>query len=424
MTFRWRLTLTFALVFLLGTLGIGAGVYAFTGQSLRASQDDTLRQASDLARAGLKGEDGSYKLENKLRGDLGVEVLTMQGKTVFKEGDTSDHPPHSLVEGFHTEGSSRALVSSLGEGHLLRVSTSTEHTDEVLETLLRILLAGSGVGALLSLGAGYLLAGRALGPIDAVTRTAQSIAAQGDYSERVPQAAGSDELARLTLTVNDMLDKLGHTIDREKQFARIAAHELRTPLTTLRGRLELTLERPRTAAEYEKALTGMQERVEALGSLTESLLALARTDAPVRLERVSLSSVALKVAENWEDVAAAQGKPLVLNIEEGWVQAEAEGLERVVSNLLENALKYGEGPVILQVRGPLLSVENVGAGPDREAWDRLLQPFERGAGLQGVSGSGLGLALVAALVRRWEAELRPVWSGKTFTVQVAFKEAP
>ena len=105
------------------------------------------------------------------------------------------------------------------------------------------------------------------------------------------------------------------------------------------------------------------------------------------------------------------------------VAASRKLLRRAVRNLLENALKYGEGPVILQVRGPLLSVENVGAGPDRESWDRLLQPFERGAGLQGVSGSGLGLALVAALTGRWGAELRPVWGGKTFTVQVAFKEA-
>lgn len=427
MTFRWRLTLTFALVFLLGTLSIGAGVYAFTARSLWASQDDTLQQAADLARAGLTAQDGTYRLENKLRGDLSVEVLTTQGRLLFQEGDRADEEtqttqPDALTPGFHTGRGSRDLVTSLGEEQVLRISTSTERVDEVLETLLRILLAGSGIGALLSLGAGSLLANRALKPVDAVARTARSIAEQGDYSQRVPQAAGTDELARLTRTVNDMLDQLASTIDREKQFARIAAHELRTPLTTLRGRLELTLERPRSAAEYKKALLGMQERVEALGHLSESLLALARTDAPVHLERVSLSSAALEVAESWEDAAAAQGQTIMLDVDESWVQAEAEGVRRLISNLLENALKYGEGEVALRVGAHRLTVENAGAGPEQASWERLLQPFERGSGLQGVSGSGLGLALVAALTRRWGAELVPYWADGHFQVQVIFPE--
>ena len=97
----------------------------------------------------------------------------------------------------------------------------------------------------------------------------------------------------------------------------------------------------------------------------------------------------------------------------------------MLSNLLENALKYGAGPEIrVKVRPQILSVWSAGPGPDPAQWPRLLQPFERGAGVQGVSGSGLGLALVATLAARWEARLEPEWSGDGFRVTLRFLGAP
>lgn len=87
----------------------------------------------------------------------------------------------------------------------------------------------------MSLGAGSLLAGRVLGPVDAVARTAQNIAAQGDYSQRIPQAPGADELARLTRTVNDMLDRLGYTIERENSLPASPRNHAAGPLRANSG---------------------------------------------------------------------------------------------------------------------------------------------------------------------------------------------
>lgn len=425
LSLRVKLMLGYALVFVLILLLGGTGIYLATSSILTNSLDTSLREMASIAQGSVERDNDRWRFTPELRPtrDVSIELLNAFGEVLSVSGPQEDHAPHTLSVkvGLSTEDQRRVLTSAIPGGLYLRVSRPTETLSEFLETLARLLLVGGGLMIAAACGAGYWLAHRALRPVDEVARTAQSIAAQGDYAQRVPQAPGQDEMARLTRTVNTMLDRLAGTIEREKQFARIAAHELRTPLTVLKGRLDLTLDRPRTAPEYEKALTGMQGRVDALTTLSESLLALARTDAPVKLERVELASLALKVGESLEENAAQRGKQLQLDLTESWVQAEREGVECVISNLLENALKYGEGPqVTLRVKGRTLSVENGGSGPNPEQWERLLQPFERGPDTQAADGSGLGLALVAALTRRWRASLLPQWQAGGFKISVTF----
>lgn len=429
LSLRVKLTLGYALVFALTVLLGGSGVYLATRGVLSASLDASLHQTASVAQGSIE-QDGSqtrFTPELQPSSDLSIELLNASGAVIAVSGDREDlmdvNRSRSLQVGLRTQGDRRVLLTRVPGGVYLRISRSTEFLSEFLEALARMLVAAGSLMIAAACAAGYGLAHRALRPVDAVARTARSIASRGDYAQRVPPAPGQDEMARLTGTVNDMLDRLSSTIEREKQFARIAAHELRTPLTALKGRLELTLERPRSAVEYARALVSMQERVEALTSLTERLLALARTDAPAQLEPVELSAAALKVSEGWEEAFAAQHKVITLDVEETWVQAEPDGVERVISNLLENALKYGEGTrVALRVRSGTVTVENPGRGPDQAAWERMLQPFERGAGVQGVSGSGLGLTLVSALTRRWNAHLVPEWDGDAFRISVQFPD--
>ena len=429
---RLKLTLGYAVVFAVTVLLGGAGVYYAAERALTASLDATLRETASVAQAsidqhedqetdGKAPEPADFTAELKPSGDLSIALLSRGGRVLARAGKLEDDDQHfPVVTGFSTEDSRRVLTMRVDDLYL-RVSRPTDTLSGFLETLAGLLLVGSAFMIAVACGAGYWLAHRALRPVDAVARTAESIAARGDYAERVPQAPGSDEMARLTRTVNLMLDGLAGTIEREKDFARTAAHELRTPLTVLRGRLDLALERPREAAEYHKALTGMVGRVEALTALTEGLLALARTDAPAQLEQVELAGIAAQVAEGCEDLARAAGQHIRLNLEPSWVWAEGEGVQRALRNLLENALKYGTGDAVtLNVTAHELQVVSGGPGPDPSQWPRLLQPFERGAGVQGVSGSGLGLALVAALARRWNAALLPEWRGESFSVKVVF----
>lgn len=423
LSLRVKLTLGYALVFSVILLLGCAGIWLATERTVLGALDASLRNTLVIAQGSLEADSGPVRFTPELKpgGDVTVLLLRADGTMIARVGRPGPEETGAVRAGFQTVQGERSLTQDIGGGLYLRVSQPVAPTWEFLETLARILLIGSAGMVVLACVAGYWLAHRALRPVDEVARTAHSIAERGDYAERVTPAPGHDEMARLTDTVNRMLDRLAGTIEREKQFARIAAHELRTPLTALRGRLELTLEKPRSAPEYVRALEGMAGRVEALSALTESLLALARTDAPVQWTQVNLGSAALSVSEAFEDAAQLQGRSIHLDVQESWVLAERDGVERVISNLLDNALKYGAaGPVHLRVCGATLEVQNQGPGPRPDDWEQLQLPFERGAGTQAAGGSGLGLALVAALARRWHAQLQPAWRGDTFTVAIMF----
>ncbi|TSA79169.1 HAMP domain-containing protein [Deinococcus detaillensis] len=422
---RLKLTLGYALVFALTILLGAVGVYFTARSSLTASLDQTLRETATVARASVETQKGRsfFAPQLKASSDLSIELLSASGRLLASVGrDEDTSPPFAL--GFVSFEEQRVFTQDVGSGLYLRISRPSDTLSHLLETLARILLVGSVLMIGVACAAGYSLADRALRPVDAVARTAAAIAGRGDYRERVPALAGHDEMARLTNTVNAMLDQLEHTIEREKQFARIAAHELRTPLTVLKGRLELTLERPRDAAAYQKALAGMQGRVDALMTLSESLLALARSDAPVQLEPVELAAGVIAATEQLSDAAQRASKRIHLSLSESWIEAEPDGLQRVLMNLMENALKYGTGEVVdVRVEQQSCTVRSGGAGPKQEDWARLLQPFERGSGVQSTPGSGLGLALVSALTQRWNARVQPQWSSEQFSVQVQFAAA-
>ncbi|WP_309571702.1 HAMP domain-containing sensor histidine kinase [Deinococcus sp.] len=421
---RVKLTLGYALVFAVTVVLGGGGVYFAAERALGASLDATLQETASVARSSIEQVGGrtTFTPDLKPSADLSIELLRPDGQVLTHAGSAEEATRQTfpILPGLITEGPRRALTIPV-DGLFLRVSRSTEALSGFLETLAKLLLIGTVFMIAAACAAGYWLADRALRPVDAVARTADAIARRGDYAERVVQAPGNDEMAHLTRTVNSMLDGLAGTIERERNFARTAAHELRTPLTVLRGRLDLTLRRPREAAEYERALLGMRGRVEELQAITEGLLALARTEAPAALEPVDLAVVAVTVSQALEDTALTHGKRVIVQVEPTHVQAEHDGLVRALSNLLENALKYGEGETIyLRAAGHDLMVESVGPGPLREDWPRLLLPFERGAGQPAVSGSGLGLALVDALAQRWHAQLIPKWTDTTFQIHLRF----
>ncbi|WP_424952970.1 histidine kinase dimerization/phospho-acceptor domain-containing protein [Deinococcus sp.] len=430
LSLRVRLTVGYALIFSVCVLLGALGVYLSARGTLLHSLDTTLRETASVAQASVEAVNGQPRLAPEFQpaGDLSVELLSAGGATIQQVGVADHTAGLPLVPGLSSVADRRVLVRRLGTAQagtglsedrlLLRLSRPSDTLTEVNETLGRLLALGSLLMILVACAAGYFLADRALRPVDEVARTADRIAQSGQYLERVTQAPGSDEMARLTGTVNRMLDRLSGTIEREKEFARIAAHELRTPLTTIKGRLDLALERPRDSETYRKTLSVMRSRVNALVRLSEGLLELARSDAPLNLVAVELGAAALSVAETQRDAFTLAGKRLELDVEESWVQAEMPGVQQVILNLLENALKYGGPLVRVRVSGGVLEIRDSGAGPEQTQWPRLLRPFERGAALQAIPGSGLGLALVSALTTRWSAELSPEWTETGFRIRL------
>jgi len=419
---RVKLTFGYALIFSMCVLLGAVGVYLTARTTLLNSLDATLRETASVAQASIETTGNQMSFAPKLQpaGDLSIELLSPSGRVLQSVGPSFQTRALPLVPGLDSTEERRVLTLDVGGGRLLRVSRPSDTLTEVNETLGRILVVGSLLVILVACAAGYFLADRALRPVDEVVRTARRIAHGGQYLDRVPQAPGTDEdeMARLTGTVNLMLDRLWATIDRDKEFARIAAHELRTPLTAIKGRLDLALERPRDNETYQKTLSVMRSRVNALVRLSEGLLELARSDAPLNLVSVELGGVALGVAEHQRDAFLEANKRPELDVEESWVLAELPGAAQVIQNLLENALKYGGPRVRLRVGGGQLEIQDSGPGPEQAQWARLVKPFERGSALQSVPGSGLGLALVVALATRWNAELTPDWKEAGFSVRL------
>ena len=419
MSLRWRLTLFYGAV-LSAILVIGGTALYF---SLRSSSygllDEGLRGAVSavaqrFAPQGRRGDDvprpfggrrdGPDDLRPRLSGDTTLTLFDLNGNL----STALDQPPVSapLIEGVSSIEGYRVLTLQLPNGLWVQAARLESDALSALERTRQLLTLGLPLLLVLGLGAGYWLADRALKPVDAVTKLALSIAESGRSGQRVPQAIGDDEMARLTRTVNAMLERLEAMIDSERAFALAAAHELRTPLAILQGRVSLSLERERTPQHYREALATVSQSTDKLSTLVEGLLTLARSHVPAQLERLDLADIALEVYESHQELVAERHQRIILELDSVFVLGDPSGLRLALSNLIRNASRYGleNGQIWLRSSAhngsAQLEVTDNGAGVTGADLERLRKPFQRGAGLQGVAGSGLGLALVDAVARQ------------------------
>jgi two-component system OmpR family sensor kinase len=288
-----------------------------------------------------------------------------------------------------------------------------------------IILAGIGLTS-------ALLARRALRPIDEMVTRARRIG-EANLAERLPHPGPRDEIGRLAETLNDMLDRLERSFEVQRQFTADASHELRSPLSRLRAELEVTLRRPRTAAEYEETLQSCLDEVERVQALIEELLELARIDArqePETPEAVAVGEIveaAVAVvrpeAERRRVVVAVDRPPGLL------VSAEPGAAKVALANILDNAVKFSPagGRVTVAVTADpveaVIAVSDTGPGVATEDITRLFERFYRGKASRStdVPGVGLGLAISRALVERQGGRISvegPAEKGATFSVHL------
>ena len=269
-----------------------------------------------------------------------------------------------------------------------------EERDETLSSLLGLLLVGGPLALAAATFAGWLLAGAALRPVEAMRRRAAAISAD-TTGERLPVPAAEDEVRRLGTTLNEMLDRLDAGLARERRFVADASHELRTPLALLRTELELALRRPRTPEEQEAALRSAAEEVDRLVRLAEGLLLLATA------EEVALQRTRFSVRGLLDDVARRFGAEV--GEAEGELEADRVRLEGAVGNLVANALAHGAPPVRLDATRAgdriVLRVTDAGPGFPPGFLERAFERFARADDARTEGGAGLGLAIAAAVAR-------------------------
>jgi signal transduction histidine kinase len=290
-----------------------------------------------------------------------------------------------------------------------RRTSDTEATVARVELFLLFgVLAGSGLALL----AGMAIARRAMAPIAALTRTAETIARTRDPSLSVPQMQAEDEVSELAHTLEGMLRELdaarGETesmLARQRRFVADASHELRTPLTSVLANLELLAE-SLSGDEGEAARSALRSS-QRMRRLVADLLLLARTDVGrvVQREPCDLAQVAVEAAAELGPVSAEH--EIVLDVQPVTVEAARDEIHRLTINLLENALRHTPPGTRIRVateahsdqaRGAeaTLTVEDDGPGVPAELAPTLFERFVRGAGDRGGS-FGLGLAIVKAV---------------------------
>lgn len=437
-TLRARFALWTAGLLLAAMLGFSAFVYLRTAQGLRGSLDDSLQVSAAQAIAGIGGEnlnieDGQVSLGDNLSETAAFTQLQEQGLTIrVLNGDgtvrqavgtyrslpvdsgslsaaTTGTPVYSTLP---ISGSAAVRVYTLPiqeDGRLVglvQVIQSLAPVEETLRQLLTALLIGIPLLVLLAGAGGYLLAARALQPIDAISRTAQQISG-ADLHARINLPPTPDEVGRLAATFDGMLERLDGAFRRERQFTADASHELRTPLAAMEAILTVTRERPRSGPEYDQALDDLTAQTRRLRGLVEDLLRLARGETR-RLavhEPINLSLLLSDVAETLRPLADERGITIQTAIAPDLrLTGDSDGLIRLFLNLLDNAMKYTpHGSVCLGAHRAasqlVVTVQDIGIGIAPEHLPRLFERFYRVDAARNDSGSGLGLAIAHEIVQ-------------------------
>jgi signal transduction histidine kinase len=413
---RWRLTFFYALVSAsILTLG-GVVVFAALRSSIHQNLDESLRDAAGLAISQLSGDESNPQVvteSEKLQARLpGATVLLVYDNAKHLTDRVGTPPVNAPLEaGYASINGIRIFTEHVSNGTWVQAMRSEVETLSVLKNAQRSLLIGLPMLLLVGVAAGYLIADRALKPVDEVSSLASSIATSGQYQARVPETPGNDEMARLTQTVNAMLGKLEATIDRERAFALAAAHELRTPLAVLQARASLSLERERSVEQYRQALEVVNQTSLEMNGLIESLQALARTNQMPAQQIVHLPDLVLEVTRALAPQAHDHRVQLHLETQPATTTGDITAIGLALTNLVSNAIKFAKpcGQVYVRCSSHnnlvQLEVSDDGIGIPENQLERLQQPFQRGLGLQAVTGTGLGLALVAAVSQQHAGRL-------------------
>ncbi len=340
--------------------------------------------------------------------------------------------PTSQVNGYRVATFDVNFGPGGGDSIIVQYGLPVANLASEISNLELLLALGVLIGSALAFSAGALVARRAMAPIAGLTAAASEIERTRDPDRTLPEPEADDEVAELSRTLTRMLHSLSDArneteamLERQRAFVADASHELRTPLTSVLANLELLVDSLR-GSDREAAQSALRS-TQRMRRLVGDLLLLARSDAgqtPSR-ERLDLSEVAIEAASELESVSRAH--VVDLDVKPTPAFGNRDDLQRVVTNLLENALRHTPpGTRVTVSTRPLpgqlaeLVVADDGPGIPAELRPKLFARFSRGAGDRGGS-FGLGLAIVAAVTAAHggsvEADASP-HGGARFTVQL------
>ncbi|WP_411839025.1 sensor histidine kinase [Paracoccus sp. ME4] len=297
-------------------------------------------------------------------------------------------PPHRMTAVLRRETTAIGTLTVLGHGPLLELNVIVLLASSVVFLPIVVLLSLS------TFAITPWIVRRAMAGMSRIAREAERIDPDR-RGRRLSEAHVPREIAPLVRAVNDALRRLDEGHARQQRFISAAAHELRTPVAVLRARVE---------GGRDPALRALEGDIQRLTILIEQLLDLQRMGQGGPAAPVDLAALARGVVADMAPLAIDAGRSLAVQVDApATVPGDAAALERVLMNLLRNALDHGGRHVVLRVAGRVLEVRDDGLGIPADQRDRVFEPFTRLR--PGSGGSGLGLALVADVVARHDGRV-------------------
>ena len=344
------------------------------------------------------------------------------------ELDVAAGRSESSIRTLSDEGGARYRVATVpaGSGQALVLAQSLESQDLTLRKLGTVMLVSGGLGVLAAALAGWAVATNGLRPVRRLTRSVETIAVTEDLTPL--QVEGDDEIARLAAAFNQMLGALAASRDRQRRLVADASHELRTPLTSLRTNLDLLAQAdgadptgadptgadptgadptgadPTGAGGLPEAarrelLDDVRAQIGELTVLVGDLVVLAREEeTETAIASLDLGEVAERAATRVR--RRAPGLEFDVRLESWTAQGDATGLERAITNLLDNAAKWSPpgGTITVRLAAGVLTVDDEGPGIDAADKPHVFDRFWRSEESRSMPGSGLGLAIVRQVV--------------------------
>ncbi len=456
---RTRLTLWYTSVLTVTFLLLGGTAYGLLVYSLSREVDAALKGvAQALAQEGPRGRTTFFPsdVDQVFRRFFGFSPLDPYFEMLDPIGRRDPRWPHTastklplspLARKNASEGRpTLETIAGMGQypirvltfpvteagrvSNLIQVGMSLKSIYMTRQRFLLMMAALLPLGLLLAGGGGWVLAHRALKPVDRMTDAARRISAE-HLAERLEETGTRDELDRLALTLNEMLGRLDVAFSQIRQFSADASHELQTPLTILKGELEVALRSPRSPEEYQRTLKSALEEIDRIAHLVEGLLLLARADAGVlRMDRQPVDLAQLVEETYGQTKVLADNQTITLclgDVEPVTIHGDYDRLRRLLLNLVDNGIKYTPpgGKVTLSLhrdgRWASLQVSDTGIGLSSEDVDRIFQRFYRGAEARshGQSGAGLGLCIARSIAEAHSGRIQvdsALGQGSTFTV--------
>jgi heavy metal sensor kinase len=440
-TLSFRLTLWYGVAF---TVSFGLAflfLYLLISTQLRQRLDDRLSDKISELEAiynlqGLEEVKAAARIESQAAGEKKVffrllyasgVAFSSSNMSYWRQIGINRNAVDQLVEDrsrayetvviAHRSERVRIAYGIIGSGIVAQVGYSMEGDAAFISIFKKIFLITMSALIITAVLVGWFMARRALSGVEAVTRTAQQIS-ESDLSRRVPVLARNDEIDRLALTFNQMLDRIENLVADIREMSDNIAHDLKSPLTRIRGIAEMSFSESPGHRGDETLAGRVIEECDRLLDMINTMLIISKTDAGVDSTDVAVVDMAGVVRDAAMLFAPlAEDKRIVLTCEAEdalMVSGNLRMLQRAVSNLVDNAIKYTPEQGRVDIRGwkdlknnemITLSIADSGPGIQREDLSKIFNRFYRCDQSRTTEGAGLGLSLSRAIARAGGGEI-------------------